>query len=534
MPARAETLPIRETEKIPETFWGKVERNWEKGNFPCVGLDSDWSKLPPEYKQMGREEGTFQFNKEIINATHDLVCAYKPNVAFYLGTPEGVKALKRTIDYSHEKYPEIPVLADSKAGEVGNSSEAWAGLLFDDLGFDGTTINPYIGHESLMPFLKRKEKGVVVVCRTSNPGAGDFQDLSIPIQNYTKDYSELRELVDITGKTEVPLYMTVAHTVSRHWNENGNCALVVGATYPDEAEQIREMDPHIPYLVPGIGEQAGNLQQAVASSMDINKKGMIINSSRGIIFAKRERQPDGSLESVGQAARRETLKLREEINYYRENPEGFTETQKELAKVLLNEGVVKFGSFVLASGKESPIYIDVRDIGRSAETEKQLLLAKAYFDLIKAKDLKFDVFCDIPNSVSPIVKLLSHVTNIPMITATPEKKHGTGKRVYGKYQEGSTVALVVDDVSTRGTNSIPVIEQLRRAGITVKDMVVLVDREQGGPKAIKDATDCNVYSVYRLSNLVRNLRRSPGFDDSEFGIEYNKYRRTMAYLKTQK
>lgn len=242
-----------------------LEAQWEQGKFLCVGLDSDFEKIPEAARQDGVGETIVAFNRAIIDATKDLVCAYKPNSAFYEAHgDEGCKAMRATIQYILEAAPQVPVILDSKRADIGNTNNGYVASAFDHLHADAITVNPYPGREALLPFLERKEKGVIVWCRTSNEGAGEFQDL----------------LID--GE---PLYKIVARHVAEKWNENGNCALVVGATYPEELRAVREVAGDMPILIPAIGAQGGDVEQTVAAGKDSRGKGMIISASRAVIFA---------------------------------------------------------------------------------------------------------------------------------------------------------------------------------------------------------------------------------------------------------
>ncbi len=516
-----------ETGRIPESFNGKVERLQKKGNYLCVGLDNSPSMIPSEYKVLGDEEGTFQFNKEIIDSTCDLVCAYKPNLAFYEESLEGERALERTVEYIHQRYPGISVIGDNKVGDIGPTSAAYARKLFRRYKFDAITVSPNLGAEALKPLLAEKDKGIIVVVKTSNPGGGEFQDLPIAIDDFTTDVDEKIELMRIAGGTKIPLYLAEANRVSRHWNkENNNCAIVVGATYPDQAEQIRAIDSNIQFLVPGIGTQGGDLQRAVATSMNINKGGIMVNSSSGISFARREQIGPNQIETVGQAARREALKIRDGINYYRENPEGFTDSQRELAKALFDTGVIQFGDFKLnlhethPEAPLSPIYVDQRVL-RSAPNEVKLLAVKVINDLIR--DLKYDVYADTPTAITWIVSLLSYLNDVPMVTPRGEKTHGSGAKIDGKYEPGKTIALAFDDVITSGASANGAINDLRAAGVIVKDFVALVNREQGGVQAIKN-NNCTPRWIYDVSNLLRFYKRISLIDERT-------YNKCMNYLK---
>lgn len=254
-----------------------LEAQWEQGKFLCVGLDSEYEKLPEAARAAGVGETIVAFNRAIIDATKDVVCAYKPNSAFYEAHgDEGCKAMRATIQYILEAAPHVPVIMDSKRADIGNTNNGYVASAFDHLHADAITVNPYPGREALLPFLERKEKGVIVWCRTSNNGAGEFQDLLIdPAGNPSGS----------NGAGGEPLYKVIARHVAETWNENGNCALVVGATYPEELRAVRAIVGDMPILIPAIGAQGGEVEKTVAAGKDSRGRGMIISASRAVIFA---------------------------------------------------------------------------------------------------------------------------------------------------------------------------------------------------------------------------------------------------------
>ncbi len=279
--------------KSTNTFISMLEQQWKQGNFVCVGLDSDYDRIPSMLKEnTSVEDALFAFNRSIIDATQDLVCAYKPNSAFYEARGDvGFRALQHTVRYIKEIYPHIPVILDAKRADIGSTNLGYVEAAFDWLGVDAITVHPYLGQEALAPFLARKEKGIIVLAKTSNPGAGEFQDLPV-------------------GEAREPLYQVVARHVATRWNANGNCALVVGAPYPAELKQVRAIVGDMPILIPGIGTQGGDIEATVTAGKDSRGWGMIINASRTIIFAS-------SGNDFAQVARSATEKLRAEINRYR-------------------------------------------------------------------------------------------------------------------------------------------------------------------------------------------------------------------------
>ena len=248
----------------------------------CIGLDPDPERMPGK-------TGVLDFNKAIIDATADLVCAYKLNLAFYEAMDEGMVDLKRTIKYIPDN---IPVIGDAKRGDIGNTARAYAVALFDNLGVDAATVNPYLGTDSIGPFIQYRNKGIFILCRTSNTGALDFQSLKCQTERGSRTLFEI-----------------VALKASQ-WNTYGNVGLVVGATYPEELKLIRLQHPDMPLLIPGIGAQGGDLASAVSYGIDARGEKAIINSSRQIIYASKEKD-------FAAASREVALTLREQINQYR-------------------------------------------------------------------------------------------------------------------------------------------------------------------------------------------------------------------------
>ena len=261
----------------------KFERRAEAtGSLLCVGLDPEIDRIPTRFRS--EEWPLFAFNRWIIEQTHTCAAAYKPNMAFYeaRGT-QGLTELELTMKYLRSEHPDVFTICDAKRGDIGNTNRGYAVSIFDVMGFDAVTLHPYLGKEALAPFLDRRDKACIVLCRTSNPGAGEFQDL------------------ESDGR---PLWETVAMRVSSEWNAAGNCMLVVGATYPEEMRRIRTIAPEIPFLVPGVGAQGGDVAAVVSAGLDARGKGLLISSSRGILF------------SEDPAAAAQTL--RDEINAARE------------------------------------------------------------------------------------------------------------------------------------------------------------------------------------------------------------------------
>jgi len=278
------------------TFQQKLESVQDKNNsLLCVGLDTDFYHMPERFQKTIHPQ--FTFNKWIIDQTHDLVCCFKPNSAFYEARgAEGIAELKATCDYIREKRPHMPILFDFKRGDIGNTNNAYAQFAFEYLNVDAITLQPYQGIKALQPFLDYKEKGIFILCKTSNPGSGEFQDLELSKKTV---FSGLKR----QSSREIKLYECVVHQVVTNWNKNKNCMLVVGATYPEELKRIRDIVGDMTLLVPGLGTQGGEVEKTLNAGLNSKKKGVIINASRSVIFAENPRE--------------EALKLRDQINQHR-------------------------------------------------------------------------------------------------------------------------------------------------------------------------------------------------------------------------
>ncbi len=252
----------------------------------CVGLDPALNKLPAVLKE--RPDAIYEFNCRLVDATKGYVCAYKPQAAYYAGQ-DCDEALKASIEYIKTNAPDVPVILDVKRGDIGSTAEWYAKEAFDRYQADAVTVNPYMGYDAVKPFLDYADKGVIILCRTSNPHSGD-------LQNLVSD-----------GK---PLYVHVAELVRDKWNGNKNAALVIGATYPEELRQLRQLCPELPFLVPGVGAQGGDVEKVVKFGCSADGLGIIVNSSRGIIYAS---NGENYAEAAGEAAKL----LRDQINSYR-------------------------------------------------------------------------------------------------------------------------------------------------------------------------------------------------------------------------
>jgi orotidine-5'-phosphate decarboxylase len=268
-------------------FMSDLRQAWERhDSLVCVGLDPEPARFPAVLR--GHPDAVYAFCRAVVDSTADLACAFKPQVAHFaaLGAED---ALQRLVTHVHIAHPGVPVILDAKRGDIGSTARHYASEAFDRYGADAVTVNPYLGGDSLEPFLERVDKGVIILCRTSNPGAKDFQDL------------------DCGGK---PLYQRIAETVARDWNGNGNCLLVTGATWPQELASVRAIVGDMPFLVPGVGAQGGDVAAVVANGKTADGGGLLVSSSRAILYA-------GNGEDFADAARGAAQALRDEINGYR-------------------------------------------------------------------------------------------------------------------------------------------------------------------------------------------------------------------------
>nr|WP_205905474.1 orotidine-5'-phosphate decarboxylase [Collimonas pratensis] len=273
------------------TFIEKLSAAWRTNNsLLCVGLDPDIAKFPAHLQQ--QPDAIYTFCKEIIDATAATACAFKPQIA-YFSAMRAEDQLEAICAYLRENHPNIPIVMDAKRGDIGATAEQYAREAFERYGADAVTVSPYMGFDSVAPYLEWKDRGAIVLCRTSNAGGSDLQFLTVD---------------------GVPLYQHVARLVAEKWNTNGQCGLVVGATFPQELAQVRSIIGDMPLLVPGVGAQGGDIQATVHAGKTANGMGMMINSSRAILYAK----PDlAAGEDFAQAAKRVALETRDAINLHR-------------------------------------------------------------------------------------------------------------------------------------------------------------------------------------------------------------------------
>ena len=453
------------------TFRERLEEAMQRtDSLLCLGLD-------PELPAGADASGLVEANVRLIEATAGLVCAYKPNLGFYLayGAP-GVAALEETL---RRLPPDIPTILDAKWGDLGNSSAAYARAAFERWGVDAVTANPYQGRDALAPYLADPRRGAFILSRTSNPSAVEFQSL------------------DVGGE---PLYLRVARQV-QSWGNGGNVGLVVGATAPDELRAVRQAVPDALILAPGVGAQGGDLAAAVAAGVDSRGLGLLLPVSRGLARATDPRA--------------EAQRLVDEINAVRGNreqgagitphsliphPYSLSPNLQSLVFSLFSAGCLRFGQFTLASGRTSPYYFDLRLLVSEPALLKQV--AAAYGALLQR--LAFDRVAAIPYAALPIGTAVALHLERPLVYPRKEvKAYGTGKQVEGRFEPGET-AVVVDDVITSGGSKLEAIATLEAAGLRVRDIVVLIDREEGGREPLEQR-GYGVHAVLRLAEIVETL-----------------------------
>jgi uridine monophosphate synthetase len=423
----------------------------------CVGLDPHPSLLAAV-----SADAAGDFCLRLISATADLALAFKPNSAFFEAFgPEGMAALRQVI----AAVPAgIPVILDAKRGDIGDTTEAYARAAFGTLGAHAITVSPYLGEDSVAPFLADPARGAFVLCKTSNPGANEFQ--ALPVQS-------------------LQLYEQVAVRV-QSWDKHGNVGLVVGATDPAALRQVRALAPDLWFLSPGVGAQGGDLEQALEAGLRPDGLGMLVAASRSLARAA---DPHAEALRLVEAIR--------QVQRHRASQSTVPAVIAELAALLLEAGCVRFGDFVLKSGKRSPIYFDLRVLVSSPRALARV--AAMYAGLLQK--LSFQRIAGVPYAGLPIATAVGLVGDWPMIYPRSEvKDHGTKSAIEGRFSQGDVVAMV-DDVATTGGAKLEALEKLRQAGLVVRDVAVLVDLESGATDALA-AHNISLHSVARLSQLL--------------------------------
>ena len=465
---------------MTDSFFSFLEKRcWEVDSLLCVGLDPHKDDLSQHTATAARD-----FCLKLIEATISVAAAFKPNSAFFeVFGAEGMQALQDVI----AAVPRgIPVILDAKRGDIGSTAQAYAQAAFQRLGAHAITANPYLGRDSIAPFLITPSRAAFLLCKTSNPGATDMQDLMVAGQ---------------------PLYKHVAQ-LARRWNVNNNIGLVVGATYPKVLSELRELVPELWFLAPGIGTQGGDLEIAISAGLREDGLGMLIPMSRGI---SRAHDPAKT-----------ATDLRDAINDARKiNPsKPKTLQHAQLADDLIRLGCVRFGDFQLKSGQNSPIYFDLRRL--VGDPQVLACAAAAYLSILNT--LKFDRLAGLPYAALPIATAISLQTGKPMIYPRKEHKdYGTKAAVEGPFESGETT-VVIDDLITTGGSKLEGIEILEAVGLKVQDIVVLIDRQ---PQPSRDLAEKGIklHSVFRIAELLDYWKKSRAITEEQ-------YSQTVAFLQS--
>ena len=497
------------------SFFDKLEAAARRNNtLLCVGLDPTPEACPdrflagsgaPSEEDLDPKDSTCQallaWNRSVIETTADLVCCYKPNIAFYeaLGQP-GMALLRATIAAIPK---DIPVLLDAKRGDMGSTAVAYARACFDELGVDAVTLSPYLGQDSIAPFAAYPGKGLFVLCHTSNPTAGVFQKL---IARNGQDQGE-----------EGPLYLRVAEQAVG-WSPA--VGLVVGATYPQALADVRAVAPDTWLLAPGIGAQGGDLEAALSAGLRADGLGVLVSATRSVTQAEDPRRAAASIQNGINAAR---AQMPAQSSAAAASPTPQTPTipvrQRELIIGLAELGALQFGDFILASGKRSSMYVDLRLL----VSRPDLMQTAAAAYAAKLAELPCDRIAGVPYAALPIGMAVGLASGVPLIYNRKESKsHGLGKDIEGLWQEGERV-VIIEDVITTGGSIVGSVELFRAAGLVVEDAIVLLDRQQGGVENLRKA-GIRVHSVLELEGVLdllsetghipAEIRQSLGLSDS--------------------
>jgi uridine monophosphate synthetase len=436
----------------------------------CVGIDPPLETVPlTELSAWGRR---------LVDATFRSACLYKPNIAFYEARGlEGLRILRELIDAIHAAG--FPVLLDAKRGDIASTAAAYAQAAFEAWGADALTVNPLLGRDGITPFIERADRGAFILCHTSNPGARDLQEL------------------EVGG---APLYEKIAQ-LAAGLNTRGNVGLVVGATFPETLQRIRSIAPEMWILLPGVGAQGGALEESLSAGLDAHGSGLLVNVSRAIAqaadpsaAAKEYRDRIEATRGAGTRAGRAAAA-----------PHAASSSASladEVALGLHDLGAVRLGEFTLKSGQLSPIYIDLRLL--VSDPKLMALVARMLSGLLAG--LRYDRIAAIPYGGLPIGQATALAAGMPLIYPRREAKdYGTKKLIEGKYAPGETV-VVLDDLVTTGGSKLEAMAPLVDAGLTVKDVVVLVDREQGGREELA-SHGLSLHAALTLSQILDSLVR---------------------------
>jgi uridine monophosphate synthetase len=454
-----------------ETFFTLLEQRVADSNsLLCIGLDPHIEDLPN-----ATPAAALAYCLKLVDQTARFAAAFKPNSAFfeYFGAP-GIEALKTLIAEIHAISEglgsRIPVILDAKRGDIASTARAYAHAAFEELGADALTVNPYLGRDSVAPFFEYSKKGIFLLCKTSNPGSQDVQDVSV--------YG-------------APLYEHVAR-LAQSWDRD-HIGLVVGATYPQALAQVRAAAPDLWFLAPGVGAQGGDLLRTLEAGFRVNGGGLLINVSRSVARAE-----DSGVKASELCE--EILRGIVAVDSSRPKSPWWPESSPykyAIADGLLETGCVKFGQFTLKSGLVSPIYIDLRRLVGFPQLLNKV--AAAYIPVLRL--LSFTRLAALPYAALPIATAIGLMGNWPVIYPRKEAKaYGTRAEIEGVFEPGESVILI-DDLATTGESKLEAIEKLTQAGLIVKHLVVLIDRQSGAKQAMESA-GYDLHALFTLSELL--------------------------------
>jgi uridine monophosphate synthetase len=487
-------------ESFFERITGRVQ---SVGSLLCVGLDPH-----PEFLTTPSAASARDFCLKLIEATAGLVCAYKPNSAFFevFGAP-GWAVLGDVIAAVPDQ---IPVILDAKRGDIASTSRQYARAVFQQLGADAVTVSPYLGRDSIEPFLEDPARGAFLLCKTSNPDSDDVQML---------------------GGADEPVYLSVAR-LAEQWNARDNVGLVVGATDPVAIAQVREAVPDLWILAPGVGPQGADPKAALEAGLWADGLGMLLPVSRSLADASNPREvarrfkdsinhirasstfPHKRLKKSASPARGRkesppSDKPPEELSPPAKQSSEPTKTiPPDLADALIDAGCVKFGDFELKSGDRSPIYFDLRLL--TGHPELLSRVADAFAPILE--ELTFDRLAAVPYAGLPIATAIALRLGRPLIYPRKEvKEYGTGATVEGGFHPGETLVLI-DDLVTSAGSTVEAVEKLTAVGLEVQDVVVLIDREAGARASLRES-GLELHAVFSLSELIDHWTASGALDE---------------------
>ena len=478
------------------SFFAKLdERARQVESLLCIGLDPHLPDLESPTPQALQA-----FCMRLIEATADLALAFKPNAAFFEAFGAGgVDVLRQVIA---AVPPGIPVILDAKRGDIASTAEAYARAAFEALGAGAVTLSPYLGHDSLEPFLSDPERGGFLLCKTSNPGASDLQDLRLarPLAGQT---------LSINRAAQVETVYEMVAALAQRWNVQDNLGLVVGATYPQALQRVRALAPELWILTPGVGAQGGDLQAALQAGLRPDGLGMLVPVSRSIARASDPRQAADELRrSINEV--RGALHASHVAGLWAASGGQISDASRQtppdssgelefaqLADALLEAGCVRFGQFKLKSGLLSPIYLDLRQLVSHPTLLQQA--ARAYLPLLAG--MEFDRLAALPYAALPIGTAVSLLSGWPLVYPRKEvKEYGTQAGIEGEFLPGERV-VILDDVATTGESKFEAIDKLAAAGLQVRDILVLVDRQSGAAQRLAER-GYRLQAVLTLTGLL--------------------------------